>query len=177
MSLISGRCRKAGFLFVSSIAPAILENSFSCALGMYKDKELIDVAIIGAGPAGSFLAYCLVRSGLKVVVVDKEIFPRRKVCAGGLPPKVMTVLPFDVTPVIEKRIARVALTHKLREGFSRTYACRCYIRSTGSDLTTFWSKRRGMKVPASWKDAGRGDSFRGEIRDPDGLSIELRHWK
>ena len=39
-----------------------------------------DAAIVGAGPAGSTAAILLARAGWSVVLVEKQIFPRRKVC-------------------------------------------------------------------------------------------------
>ncbi len=45
-----------------------------------------DVLIIGAGPAGSACAYHLARSGLQVVLVDQQVFPRDKICGDGLIP-------------------------------------------------------------------------------------------
>lgn len=39
-----------------------------------------DVIIIGAGPAGSSAAILLARAGWSVALVEKQIFPRRKVC-------------------------------------------------------------------------------------------------
>ena len=45
-----------------------------------------DVAIVGAGPAGSATAIHLAREGLRVVVVDREVFPRDKPCAEYLSP-------------------------------------------------------------------------------------------
>jgi flavin-dependent dehydrogenase len=39
-----------------------------------------DVVVIGAGPAGSTAAGCLARGGRRVLVLEKERFPRRKVC-------------------------------------------------------------------------------------------------
>ncbi len=44
----------------------------------------IDVAIIGAGPAGSAAAIRLARSGRRVVLIEKKRFPREKVCGGCL---------------------------------------------------------------------------------------------
>ena len=39
-----------------------------------------DAIIIGGGPAGSSAAILLARAGWSVALVEKQIFPRRKVC-------------------------------------------------------------------------------------------------
>jgi flavin-dependent dehydrogenase len=44
-----------------------------------------DVAIIGAGPAGTACALALRRSGLRVALLDKAQFPRDKVCGDAIP--------------------------------------------------------------------------------------------
>jgi geranylgeranyl reductase family protein len=57
-----------------------------------------DVAIIGAGPAGSTTAISLHQSGLKVALIDKDAFPRDKVCGDALSPDVVSqlnMLPLD----------------------------------------------------------------------------------
>ena len=51
-----------------------------------------NVIIIGAGPAGSFLAYKLGQIGISVLLLDKEKFPRYKICAGGLSKKSYDIL-------------------------------------------------------------------------------------
>ncbi len=47
-------------------------------------KELFDVAVIGAGPAGSATAAHLARHGHRVLVVDRKSFPRDKPCGDCL---------------------------------------------------------------------------------------------
>ena len=44
----------------------------------------VDVAIVGAGPAGAAAAITLARAGRVVVVVDKARFPRDQCCGDGL---------------------------------------------------------------------------------------------
>ncbi len=51
-----------------------------------------DVAIIGAGPAGSSAAYFLARAGFKVLLLDKATFPRDKTCGDGLIPRALPIL-------------------------------------------------------------------------------------
>lgn len=47
-------------------------------------REPWDAVVVGAGPAGSVAARELARDGLKVLLVDKSQFPRRKVCGCSL---------------------------------------------------------------------------------------------
>lgn len=54
-----------------------------------------DVVIVGGGPAGSTAAWRLRRAGLDIVVLDKERFPRLKLCAGWITPEVVRDLEID----------------------------------------------------------------------------------
>lgn len=51
-----------------------------------------DVAIVGAGPAGSALACLLARAGLEVDVYDRARFPRAKPCAEYISPEASRLL-------------------------------------------------------------------------------------
>ena len=66
--------------------------------------EMYDVLIVGAGPAGTLAGYYLAQSGLKVLILEKARFPRRKVCGGALTQKALDELPFDITPVIHRAV-------------------------------------------------------------------------
>ncbi len=43
-----------------------------------------DVAVVGAGPAGAVLAQQVALCGLRVLLIDRQAFPRPKVCGGCL---------------------------------------------------------------------------------------------
>ncbi len=53
-----------------------------------------DVVVVGAGPAGATSAFYLARSGLDVLLVDRESFPREKPCGGGFSLRLMDDFPF-----------------------------------------------------------------------------------
>jgi len=51
-----------------------------------------DVVITGAGPAGSTTAYLLAKNGIKTLIIDKENFPRSKLCGGLLSGKTINII-------------------------------------------------------------------------------------
>lgn len=53
---------------------------------------LYDVAIVGAGPAGSSLAIRLADQGFNVLLLEKHRFPRDKTCGDLVSPKGLTIL-------------------------------------------------------------------------------------
>src|SRR5512145_2542899 len=48
--------------------------------------EAFDVAVIGAGPAGSAAAIGLAQRGYEVALIDKKFFPREKLCGDFINP-------------------------------------------------------------------------------------------
>ena len=54
-----------------------------------------DVLIVGGGPAGSACARKLVQAGRRVAVLDRERFPRTKLCAGWVTPEAVADLELD----------------------------------------------------------------------------------
>jgi menaquinone-9 beta-reductase len=57
--------------------------------------QTCDVVIVGGGPAGSSAAHRLRRGGADVLVLDRERFPRLKLCAGWITPEAVEDLGFD----------------------------------------------------------------------------------
>jgi menaquinone-9 beta-reductase len=54
--------------------------------------DTADVIVVGAGPAGSAVAFYLATAGLDVLVLEKTHFPREKVCGDGLTPRAVKAL-------------------------------------------------------------------------------------
>lgn len=48
------------------------------------NKDIIDIGIIGGGPAGATCAFYLAQKGFKVTIFDKKKFPRRKICGDAI---------------------------------------------------------------------------------------------
>lgn len=63
-----------------------------------------DLIIVGAGPAGSTLARALQDSGKRILLMDKQDFPRDKTCAGWVTPAVLDSLDIDPEDYRKERI-------------------------------------------------------------------------
>jgi geranylgeranyl reductase family protein len=70
--------------------------------------EEYDVAVVGAGPAGSSAARTAAAAGARVVVLDRAAFPRYKTCGGGLIGPSLAALPG--VPPTRASITRVSLS-------------------------------------------------------------------
>lgn len=66
--------------------------------------EACDVLVAGGGPAGSTCAWQLRQAGLDVLVIDKQAFPRDKVCAGWITPAVVDSLRLDAEDYARGRV-------------------------------------------------------------------------
>ena len=78
---------------------------------------MFDVAVIGAGPSGTAAAFVLLEKGLKVLLLDKYEFPRKKACAGGITPKGYHLFPYDISSVVKKKCCAVNIVGQNRRSF------------------------------------------------------------
>lgn len=126
---------------------------------------LIDLAIIGGGPAGTAAALEARRHGLEVLLVDRDFFPRDKVCGEVLSAEALPVLEQEI-PSTTRRAAYIRSAEFVsRRG--RTYAFP--LPSPGSGLS------RRLMDEALWQAAAasgvrvqEGKAVRGVRRTPEG---------
>jgi menaquinone-9 beta-reductase len=63
---------------------------------------IYDAIIVGSGPGGAVAAATLAKRGKSVLLVDRQSFPRDKVCGDGMPGNVMRLLDKDLGIDIHK---------------------------------------------------------------------------
>jgi len=76
---------------------------------MHAETLMHDLIIVGGGPAGASCARRAALHGLDVVLLEKSVHPRDKLCGGGLTPHVKDLVDFDISGVIERDIHAVRL--------------------------------------------------------------------
>lgn len=85
--------------------------------------EKFDTIVVGAGPAGSTMAYRMALEGARVLLLDKARFPRDKPCGGGISVRAGLELPIDPEPVVERVVDSLELSirggHAFRRGGAR----------------------------------------------------------
>jgi flavin-dependent dehydrogenase len=68
-----------------------------------------DVIVVGAGPSGTAAAYRLKQSGYRVLLLDKQQFPRIKPCGGGITIKALNLMPWSIGQVIERAVKKLGI--------------------------------------------------------------------
>ncbi|WP_036565995.1 geranylgeranyl reductase family protein [Nocardioides halotolerans] len=125
-----------------------------------------DVAVVGAGPAGSSAARAAAAAGARVVVLDRAAFPRYKTCGGGLIGPSLAALPG--TPPTRASITRVSLSLAGGRRRTRTVAEPCLRMVTRAELDA-WLLRSAVEAGAEARVPCRVASV--EER-PDGAVVE-----
>lgn len=72
-----------------------------------------DVLVVGAGPAGAGMAALLAAQGRRVLLLEKERFPRYKACAGGIDGvavRALASMGIDAGPVVQDAPTELCVT-------------------------------------------------------------------
>ena len=109
-----------------------------------------DVIVVGAGPAGSTAARESAALGLSVLLLDKSEFPRDKPCGGAVTPRAAGLLPFGITPVVERVIYSIRVTEHQSRGITRSHP----------QALTYMTQRSRLDNFLADAAASRGATFR-----------------
>jgi len=116
--------------------------------------ERFDAIVVGAGPAGSTAALRLSRAGARVLLLDRERFPRDKPCGGGLTERAVKQLPVPVDPVVEEVVDRFELGFRYGTRFERG----------GERPLVLMTQRRRLDAHLAEAAAAAGADFRDGVR-------------
>jgi geranylgeranyl reductase family protein len=132
-----------------------------------------DVAVVGAGPAGSSAAYHLSQAGARVLLVDRARFPRDKPCGGGVTARCFAQAPVDITPVVEQQVSRMRFSFRLGSFFDFDYP-RTLVYMTQRRRLDEYLVQQAVQSGASFQDGRqlRGLELNGSaVLDLDGERV------
>jgi geranylgeranyl reductase family protein len=116
--------------------------------------ERFEAIVVGAGPAGSTAAYRLSQAGARVLLLDRERFPRDKPCGGGLTYRAVRELPVSVEPVVEDTVRRFQLGFRYAHRFERRT----------EEPLILMTQRRRLDAHLAEQAAAAGADFRDGVR-------------
>ena len=81
-----------------------------------------DVIIAGGGPAGSTTGRLLAERGARVLLLDKQAFPRDKPCGGGVTLRAASAQGADLSKVVERTVYGARFSLRLGPEFDRRFS-------------------------------------------------------
>jgi geranylgeranyl reductase family protein len=128
-----------------------------------------DALVLGAGPAGSATAIRLARAGARVLLLDRQRFPRDKPCGGGLTGRALRHAPCDVSPVVERDVVGFAIRLGYRKRFERRNEAPL-IRMTQRRRLDAFLAEQAVAAGADFRDGVTADTL---TVGPDGVEATV----
>ncbi len=145
---------------------------------------MLDLAIIGGGPAGTAAAIEARRRGLGVAVWERDRFPRHKVCGEFISPEALTWLQQEVPEVLARGAgihrAEFIARNGLRRGFTFSHPARGLSRYALD--ASLWKAgvhagiemHEGETIRSVRKSNGKGEPSVWELESSDGNVARAR---
>lgn len=112
--------------------------------------ESCEALIVGGGPAGSSCAWKLRQRGLDVMVMDKALFPRDKVCAGWITPAVPHALELDLDDYARRHVLQRITSFRTgligRDGVETRYPSTVSYGIRRCELDDYLLRRSGARL-------------------------------
>ncbi|MFX1604183.1 MAG: geranylgeranyl reductase family protein, partial [Promethearchaeota archaeon] len=108
-----------------------------------------DLVIVGGGPAGAICARRAAQNGLDVVLIEKEVHPRQKLCGGVLTQRVTDLIDFDIEQAVQTHFCggRVySQSGEYLEGSLRNYTGYLVDRTDFDHLLIQEARKAGARV-------------------------------
>jgi len=149
--------------------------------------EICDIVVVGAGPAGASAALELERRGHMYVLLDEDKFPRRKPCAGIMPPRVEEQLGPLPASAFDRRIQGYYLHSVSGLEFKSRYATPGYsVNRLGFDAWLISRLREKPRMERFVSASRKGESIRVKSNKDeyecklmigaDGVNSAVRRW-
>jgi geranylgeranyl reductase family protein len=113
---------------------------------------MYDLIVVGAGPAGASAARTAAQQGLKTLLIERDRIPRNKLCGGGVTPKVLKLLDFQLPTDLVERTPKSMRVHVGNACYKYETNRTLVYMTSRSKLDTYLAEK-AVEAGAELKDA------------------------